>query len=667
MKGIKLSIFILIFLNPIYVFCQRGDFNWILGDSVGITFNTPNLEPQPLLGLKFPIGMRVEEPRGSAVISDCNGNFLFYGAVDESIELINREVGFQIRGAYVILDKSFAKIPELDTIFRAGLTQNSYLIPYPGSNKLFLYLIPSIWRAKPYDWFGMSIYVIDRTKRNGLGGIINRIERKDRYLVDLFRHSNGRDWWIVTGDTVNFYDWMNSKFISYLFTDKGITDSSIFYIDQTPFSSLSKRPNFFMFVYHAYGSYCCYKDPSTNFRFCVSSAGFPSDTNNRHLLIFKFDSEEGKLAYKGMFKICDSCWVIHGKPLFLPKSNKIYIGTRDLYQVPGKDSIFQWKHKLFQFTFLSEPELTEQTRKQVGPTKEFTFIHSPFGQSPYPWPPIDYFNDLKLAPNGKVYVLHYGGNFLSEISNPDSDAENIIFKDTAIFFGPYSLFWFPNTVSGSSCLGQIDVWLPDTVVKIGTKNLCIPIYAQKVGEIIEGIEFETSIRFDAKAFLPVNVDSKIENGDRIVKITGRSEVISDEPKVIGWLCGDVFLGSKSQIPLKFESFQWKDSYLETETHDGSLTIVGVCEPELLQIELLNPINIIVHPNPVYSNEVEIVVEGLKGMNYLLEIYNSRGMVVEREGIYMEDSVAVIRKSLTSYPNGLYLFKVGTRSVVVIKI
>jgi len=52
---------------------------------------------------------------------------------------------------------------------------------------------------------------------------------------------------------------------------------------------------------------------------------------------------------------------------------------------------------------------------------------------------------------------------------------------------------------------------------------------------------------------------------------------------------------------------------------------------------------------------------------LIEIYNSNGMLVEQQGIHMDDAVAVITKSLSSYPSGLYLFKIGKQIAKIIKI
>ena len=631
-KILHFTFLLFLFINA-HLLGQKGDYNWIFGDGIWISFKNPGIEPQVFfLSNKLLVHAGIYR---NSTISDCNGNLLYY--IAELPQLNNPNYLIT-----EICDNNHTPINSDSISLKTGLV--NFLLPYPNSNNLFILVSGGVHITIKDSIHSVAgaISIIDRTKNNGRGGIVKIYTWEDREFFDIIRHSNGRDWWIAALPP----SFVEGVVVFYLFTEKGIVDSCYAFLDEN-------LRNLAIFRWHWPEDNYCYKNPLTNLRLEI-------ELTRMH--IFEYVPEACSVKYICSFEIDSSDCI----PFFLPKSNKLYVNSFELYRVPEKDSIFQWKYRLFQYTISNDTSEIKQSKRQVGPTKEFTFI-VPYPYIKIPLPDVKPYYHFKLGPNGRLYISHWFGNYISEVRNPDSDASDIIYIDTVFFLGERKSGIFPSTVNISSCLGQIDVWLPDTVVKIGTKNLCIPIYAQKVGEIIEGIEFETSIRFDAKAFLPVNVDSKIENGDRIVKITGRSEVISDEPKVIGWLCGDVFLGSKSQIPLKFESFQWKDSYLETETHDGSLTIVGVCEPELLQIELLNPINIIVHPNPVYSNEVEIVVEGLKGMNYLLEIYNSRGMVVEREGIYMEDSVAVIRKSLTSYPNGLYLFKVGTRSVVVIKI
>lgn len=647
---------LIIGLITLPVYGQKGDYNWCF-DTVGISFNNPNLEPIPLFGTKV-----IWDPDPiSSTISDCNGNLLFYCGTAEIIPQAYPNFAFRL---FKIFDSKHNPLPSLDSIMAF---YNSFLLPYPGSNSLFLCIADGFVFYNSYDpnSHPLVIYLIDRTKRSGLGDIVGKHILNNRRLFDVFRHSNGKDWWILTLDIdylkQHFYDSLQ-RYVSYLFTEKGITDSTELFMEY-----LSNEP-FYGEVSPTYYS----KSSSSNIKIIIKAIPItPNPPINQYdlyqiyLSVYQINPELGEAKSLGYFKICDSC-THSGFPVYLPESKKIYIALGELYPIPGKDSIFQEKYKLFQFTFNPDTTLFLQSKQQVGPTKEITFVRGTYDLFPEGLIPR-YFQELKMGPNGKLYALHYGMNYISEIANPDSNADAIIFKDTALFFGEAKIFLFPTTVSASSCLGKIEIWLPDTVAKIGSKNFCIPIYAKKSGEIINGIDFEMKIRFDASAFLPENIKSTIEGKDRIITIEGESTEIKNEPGVIGWFCGEVLLGSERRVPLIIEKLQWKDSYLDTETRDGSLTLEGVCEHQLSQVELFQPLNLSVLPNPSSSDEVELIIEGKKGANYLIEIYNSNGMLVEQQGIHMDDAVAVITKSLSSYPSGLYLFKIGKQIAKIIKI
>lgn len=72
---------LIIGLITLPVYGQKGDYNWCF-DTVGISFNNPNLEPIPLFGTKvlWPWGGPIP-----STISDCNGNLLFYCGPGEII------------------------------------------------------------------------------------------------------------------------------------------------------------------------------------------------------------------------------------------------------------------------------------------------------------------------------------------------------------------------------------------------------------------------------------------------------------------------------------------------------------------------------------------------------------------------------------------------------
>jgi len=67
---------------------------------------------------------------------------------------------------------------------------------------------------------------------------------------------------------------------------------------------------------------------------------------------------------------------------------------------------------------------------------------------------------------------------------------------------------------------------------------------------------------------------------------------------LGEFCGQVFIGNQDVNPLRLTQFLWSNPKIQDSTIDGSLTVKGVCAPALTRIQLFNPLQLTITPNPV---------------------------------------------------------------------
>ncbi len=431
------------------MFAQKFDYNWYFPYKCAITFNNPNIEPAPLFDSKLN-----EYGAGPSTISDKDGNLLFYcgASFKDPTDMFRK---------FDIFDRTHTKILRADDIFCAF---HSFLINYPGKKNLLMCITSPFfrrdsWRKGNVD-APLRFDLIDVTKRNGLGEIVKTFYWDDAsgtsFFIDgIFKHSNNIDWWLV-GPCFEvlspvFY------FKSYLFTNKGITDSTVSYLSlPSEFDVISDVGSFVSYI------------PTTSDADGAGSGLILIPMKSRevirhnlipvgemrlgpiegHLGLLKFNSSTGKLSFVGHFKVCDTCFIQY--PIFSPEKRKIYVGVtkKRPTSVYGLGIFIQ---ELYQFTYSTDFKEIEQSKSKVGPTKVDYFVYEVFPDIPPPTDPDGeqpiWFSQMKIGPNGKIYILHYKGNYISEISNPEADAKDIVYKDTAVLLGDAKALCFPWTMS----------------------------------------------------------------------------------------------------------------------------------------------------------------------------------------------------------------------------
>lgn len=190
-----LSIICLIALFYSYAQPSRRANIWYFGQNAGLDFNSG--EPRVLTD------GQINTDEGSAVISDENGNLLFY-TDGETIWNRNHEImpnGEDLKGSFTS-------------------TQSALIVPQPGSDRLY-YVFTTAAQGNPD---GFNYNVVDMTLDNGLGDVI--VKNVQLYTpttekLTAVHHANGRDIWVIT------HKWESDEFYVYLVTDKGLNETPV--------------------------------------------------------------------------------------------------------------------------------------------------------------------------------------------------------------------------------------------------------------------------------------------------------------------------------------------------------------------------------------------------------------------------------------------------------
>ncbi|QMU63309.1 MAG: T9SS type B sorting domain-containing protein [Flavobacteriaceae bacterium] len=167
---------------------KEGDI-WYFGNRAGLDFSTGSVTVLQ--------DSQMDARKGSASISDSDGNLLFY------------------TDGLTVWNKNHQVMPN-----GTGLSQNGILftlttVPIPNSNGKYLVLIINTNGRFEYSEIDMSL-------DGGLGDVTNKrvlIESSIDQRITAVNHANGNDVWVITHTTGTFF--------SYLVTDSGLSSSPV--------------------------------------------------------------------------------------------------------------------------------------------------------------------------------------------------------------------------------------------------------------------------------------------------------------------------------------------------------------------------------------------------------------------------------------------------------
>ncbi len=179
---------------------KNSSAHWFFNDNVGLDFSTGEPNSEMLGKVCYNFG-------GSACFSDSSSNLLFY---TDGETVWNKNHTVMLNGDGLLGSR--------------GASQPALIIGMPEvASKFFLFTIGSAQSP-----IGLHYSIIDMTLDNGLGGII--IGNKNITLVtsafanDIltgFRHSNGKDFWVIVRKSNNDY------YASYLVTSSGVSTTPV--------------------------------------------------------------------------------------------------------------------------------------------------------------------------------------------------------------------------------------------------------------------------------------------------------------------------------------------------------------------------------------------------------------------------------------------------------
>ena len=272
-------------------------------------------------------------------------------------------------------------------------SQSSIIVEMPDSDSL--YYIFTVGYQGNTD--GMRYSVVDMSLDSGRGAVTSQknvmVVQPTCEKVTAIRHSNGRDYWIIT----HLYN--SNNFNSYLLTSSGLDTSAVVSSLGMTISGFSKRT-------------IGYLRPSRNGKRIAAAHNF-SDT----LELFNFDNSNGELSSL----ISLSYFAGYGPygVAFSPNANVLYVATESTGGV------------LYQYDLSSNIQdtiINSRLTLNVGASAS---------------PGIT--GALQLAPDNKIYVARWYKTSLGVIENPDSLGTSCNYNPNGFSLGGrFSLGGLPN-------------------------------------------------------------------------------------------------------------------------------------------------------------------------------------------------------------------------------
>jgi hypothetical protein len=565
----RIFIFVISFFllfNSLY--SHKRTYNWHFGHYAGITFNRSDtcIDPPCILGSK------IYTRENCASMSDKSGNLLFY---TNGVTIWNSKNEIMSNG---------------DSLYgHPSSSQGVIIIPNPSIHNIY-YVFTIDGNENYKSTKGLNYSVVDMTFDNGLGEVI----KKNIHLLDNCAekiastlHHNCKDIWIVV------HGFNNNYFFSFLITKDGVNLNpvisqigSIYTNEQGPFNTSDIQG---------------YLKISSNSRIIATTICF-----QRKLELFNFDNKDGKIYNYKSFYPFSKTYTFPYAIEFSPNSKLLYVGC--------------WGNDIYQYD-ISLNNLDDIIDSQYLVVEESDYVFN-YG--------------LQLGPDERLYISSRISSryYLNIIEEPNLQGVECSYKQRILYLGEIfevsSGYGLPNFIS--SYFAENKISLPDTVVKIDSE-ISIPINIDincVCGENDPDFAYSAEIQFDASFFYPydspVITGNIIIDGKRILTLEGEFKPESQET-VVAEIPGLVLLGSGTKTTLKINKFEILNSDINIKTEDGSLEIYGVCQPELSQITLFEPLDLIILPNPA-EESVKFRFKTITASDILISISNYMGNIVK---------------------------------------
>lgn len=384
--------------------------NWYFGDHAGVTFYefAPLFDPGPRL--KEP---NIKNSEGSICISDSAGNLLFYAGRRQS----------ESDTTFVIFNKDYKKINNPNIYGHESSAQGGVAFKVPGNSSKY-YIITT---GQNIDGGGSSIArdlrynIVDMNLGSGLGDVVfgqknNPIKNK------LATFLNSADSCVQVNESINAVPSCNDSFV--WVATLGTENTG-------PFNG--PEPSLMIYKATANGishhkSYKLPVDP-------IASSHLAFSPDGRHIgspyFVADFDPASGvafdfKFNYEYLFIITETpvpneaCFSPDGSKLYFTKSKRDSIPNIGLYVINVADL---------------RPFYTPELIMKIP--GDNSILHG-----------------LQLGPDGKMYLGIAGTEYLSAITNPNEEIENLEIDLTSVYLGTgmmtaRNLAGLPNTIDAT--------------------------------------------------------------------------------------------------------------------------------------------------------------------------------------------------------------------------
>ena len=157
--------------------------NWCFGDSAGIRFDS-------VVNI-FRCGSGFS--RGTATISDMNGDLIFYGA---TTNMTNAFTGQIQQGK--LFNKLHQKLFNGDTLVGGEWYHDMLILPKSVTDSTFYVFVAGVVVPDTGLWYS----IVDMKLQGGLGQVVQKNVRYETHpvqdMLTAVKHGNGKDWWLVT-------------------------------------------------------------------------------------------------------------------------------------------------------------------------------------------------------------------------------------------------------------------------------------------------------------------------------------------------------------------------------------------------------------------------------------------------------------------------------------
>ncbi len=211
---------------------------------------------------------------------------------------------------------------------------------------------------------------------------------------------------------------------------------------------------------------------------------------------------------------------------------------------------------------------------------------------------------------------------------------------------------------------ELTISIPHKAIDIGEiKAIPVYLHLNMADKKFVGVEYSISIEFSPYQLEILGVekgDYSVDEG--ILNIAAQINELESEVSIINYIQCRALFGETHKVELNFvdEKWQWNyDTLGIPETFvPGSVTIGGICAPNLSHVRFYQPTELEVFPNPV-TDEIQVGIKSSDNGEYILELIDIQGRVLaKRNWNYFDEEVMFreLKLNFSGIEKGAYFIR-----------